>query len=62
MPSVASGDLGKAARSCALRVAGSPLAKAEAKIDEKLWVAIKENKLASVRIVPAPNTNGPSCR
>jgi DNA-directed RNA polymerase subunit beta len=31
---------------------GKKLAKAGAKIDEKLWAAIKENKLASVRIVP----------
>jgi DNA-directed RNA polymerase subunit beta len=31
---------------------GKKLAKAGAKIDEKLWAAIKEHKLASVRIVP----------
>ena len=31
---------------------GKKLAKAGAKIDEKLWAAIKEHKLASVRILP----------
>src|SRR4029077_15319634 len=31
---------------------GKKLAKAGATIDEKLWASIKENKLASVRIVP----------